>query len=82
MPLHGVWAILQQVVCQLIDTWSVNRLEPKQSGDCPLVQSARLIIEGLGDHSSLLVYVRHCGCIIGLDQYCLAKDFLLQMEEG
>ena len=45
VPLRGVQVISQQVVRQLVDTWSVNYLESQQSQDRPLVQSADLVIE-------------------------------------
>ena len=81
VPLCQVQTILQQVVCQLIvDDWSVDRLESQQSRNRPLVQSADIIIEGLGDHSSLFVDVQHHGHVIRLDQNCLVEDFVLQME--
>ena len=70
LPLCRVWLIARQVVCQLVvDTWSINRLEPERSEDRPLIQSANIIAEGLGDHSSLFVDVQHCGRIVGPNQY-------------
>ena len=81
LQLYRVWVIAWQVVCQLIVyAWSVNHFEREQFGDQSFVECSSLIIEDLEDHSSLSVYVRHCGCIVGFDQHCLTEDFLFQME--
>ena len=58
--LHGVRAISRQVVCQLvIDAWSVNHLESERSSDLAIAHSysASLVVAGLGDHCSLVVYL-------------------------
>ena len=58
----------------------MDRHECERSWDHPLVQSANLIVESLGDYSSLFVDIRHCGDIVGLDQYYVTEDLLLQIE--
>ena len=70
MPLCWIGSTVRQVVGQLVvDTGSVNRLELERSGDHPLIQSANLVVENLGDHSTFFVDVQHCGHIVGLDQH-------------
>ena len=59
MPLCRVGTIARQVVGQLVvDPRSVDRLELERSEDRPLVQSANLVVEGLGSttHPCLLMY--------------------------
>ena len=59
----------------------MNHCEPKQSQDCQFVLNTRLIIEGLGDQSSLLVYIQHSGHCVGFGQYCITEEFPLQMQK-
>ena len=48
--------IPRKVVYQLVvDAWSVDCPEFEQSGDRTLVQNADLVVECLGDYSSLFV---------------------------
>ena len=65
MPLCGVRAIVQHVVCQLVvDTWSVDHPDL----ECPLIQSARL------EASLLRVFETTPRCLSMYDAMAMLSD--------